>query len=84
MNDPALRSALLLIELQYDFPRRRWLHARGSKSSNPSWRQPVLRSIEPRKQGDMIVKIGNEFRSNDFIGNALRHHAAVAGSRGTE
>jgi nicotinamidase-related amidase len=32
--------------------------------------------------GDLIVRIGNEFRRRDRIGNLLRHHAAMAGSAG--
>jgi nicotinamidase-related amidase len=33
--------------------------------------------------GDLIVKIGNEFRPSDYVGNLFRHHAAVKGSGGT-
>ena len=32
----------------------------------------------------MIIRVGNEFRPNDFIGNVFRHHAAIAGSPGAE
>jgi nicotinamidase-related amidase len=35
-----------------------------------------------RDSGDLVVKIGNEFRRRDFIGNMLRHRAAVANSLG--
>jgi hypothetical protein len=31
---------------------------------------------------DVIVKIGNEFRPNDVIGNVFRHHAAMRRSPG--
>jgi nicotinamidase-related amidase len=37
-----------------------------------------------RAKGDLIVRIGNEFRPSDRIGNLLRHHAAMAGTPGTE
>jgi nicotinamidase-related amidase len=36
-----------------------------------------------RRDGALIVKVGNEFRPRDWAGNLLRRHAAVAGSTGT-
>jgi nicotinamidase-related amidase len=79
---PRGRRALLLIDFQRDF-----LAADG--------RMPVARHhvtgvlVATRKaigqataDGDLIVRIGNEFRPRDWIGNLLRHHAAVAGSTG--
>jgi nicotinamidase-related amidase len=35
-----------------------------------------------RSNGDLIVKIGNEFPRRAVIRNLLRHHAAIAGSDG--
>jgi nicotinamidase-related amidase len=32
--------------------------------------------------GDLIIRIGNEFRPGDRIGNLMRRHAAMAGSAG--
>jgi len=74
--------ALLLIDFQKDF-------------LDPSGRMPVdqgqvpvvidaaQRAVEEaRRNGDLIVKIGNEFRPSDVIGNVLRRHAAVKGSSG--
>ena len=37
---------------------------------------------DAQRGGDLIVKIGNEFRPRDVIGNLFRHHAAVEGSLG--
>jgi nicotinamidase-related amidase len=49
--------------------------------------QPVLEAAqhavdEAQRNGDLIVKIGNEFRPSDVIGNLFRHGAAVRGSPG--
>jgi nicotinamidase-related amidase len=76
------RRALLLIDFQRDF-----LEASG--------RMPVARDqvslvlsaaaqavAEARKEGDLVVAIGNEFRPGDFLMNALRRHASIAGSEG--
>ena len=35
------------------------------------------------RDGDLIVKIGNEFRSSAVIANVFRHHAAMEGSPGS-
>jgi nicotinamidase-related amidase len=74
--------ALLLIDFQRDFLA-------------PDGRMPVdqeqvehlvtaaQRAVEnAQAHGDLIVKIGNEFRPRDVIGNLFRHHAAVRGSDG--
>jgi nicotinamidase-related amidase len=49
--------------------------------------QPVLQAAqravdEAQRDGDLIVKIGNEFRPSDVIGNLFRRHSAVKGSPG--
>ncbi|HTU72812.1 MAG TPA: isochorismatase family cysteine hydrolase [Trebonia sp.] len=80
---PRGRRALLLIDFQRDF-----LADDG--------RMPVARhqvtgvlvatgTVIARAQadGDLIVRVGNEFRPRDRIGNMWRHHAAMAGSAGS-
>ncbi len=37
---------------------------------------------DAQANGDLIVKIGNEFRPRDVIGNLFRHRAAMKGSPG--
>jgi nicotinamidase-related amidase len=82
-QSPRGRRALLLIDFQRDF-----LAVDG--------RMPVARhhvtgvvvatrmAIErAQANGDLIVRIGNEYRPGDRIGNLLRHHAAMAGTPGT-
>ena len=49
--------------------------------------QPALAAAcravdDARDEGDLIVKIGNEFRRSDVIGNLFRHHAAMKESSG--
>ena len=74
--------ALLLIDFQRDF-------------LDQAGRMPVARNqVEPvvlaaraaiaaaRSSGMVIVRIGNEFRPSDHIGNLLRRRAAIAGSGG--
>jgi nicotinamidase-related amidase len=39
---------------------------------------------QARLRGDLIVKVGNEFRRGDIIGNLFRRRAAVIGSDGTD
>jgi nicotinamidase-related amidase len=48
---------------------------------------PVLgaarRAVEQAQlRGDLVIKVGNEFRRGDVIGNLLRRRAAVCGSDG--
>ncbi|HUN32931.1 MAG TPA: isochorismatase family cysteine hydrolase [Trebonia sp.] len=79
---PRGRHALLLIDFQRDF-----LAGDG--------RMPVARHqvtgvlvatgrviTQATADGDLIVRIGNEFRPRNRIGNLLRHHAAMVGSPG--
>jgi nicotinamidase-related amidase len=79
---PRGRRALLLIDFQRDF-----LAGDG--------RMPVARHqvtgvrvatgkviAQATADRDLIVRVGNEFRPRDWIGNLLRHHAAIAGSAG--
>jgi len=39
--------------------------------------------VEARSRNDLVVAIGNEFRPGDFLMNALRRYASVAGSEGS-
>ena len=77
-------GALLLIDFQYDF-----LADDGRMPVDRSQVEPVLAAVRAavgraQAHGDLIVRIGNEFKPNDLIGNLLRHHAAVAGSAGAQ
>ena len=79
---PPRRKALLLIDFQEDF-----LAPNGRMPVDQGQVQPALEAArravdEARYDGDLIVKIGNEFRPSDVIGNLFRHHAAVKGSPG--
>jgi nicotinamidase-related amidase len=81
-DDTVSRRALLLIDFQYDF-----LADNGRMPVDRSQVQPVLtatRSAIDKAQGagDLIVRIGNEFKPGDFVGNTFRHRAAIAGSSG--
>jgi len=75
-------KALLLIDFQQDF-----LAPGGRMPVDPGQVQPTIEAAcravdEARNDGDLIVKIGNEFRPSDVVGNLFRHHAAVKGSLG--
>lgn len=75
--------ALLLIDFQQDF-----LDDDGRMPVAREQVAPVLAAAraaigQAQQDGDLIVKIGNEFRSRDWAGNLLRRNAAVAGSAGT-
>ena len=77
-----LGRALLLIDFQEDF-----LAPTGRMPVNQGQVQPAIAAAqhaveEARRNGDLIVKIGNEFRPSDVIGNVFRHRAAVRGSLG--
>lgn len=74
--------ALLLIDFQRDF-----LDDAGRMPVARHHVAPVLaatrRAIaDARRHGDLIVRIGNEFRPRDVVGNLLRRRAAIAGSPG--
>lgn len=76
------RKALLLIDFQEDF-----LAPSGRMPVDQGQVQPAIEAArravdEARYDGDLIVKIGNEFRPRDVIGNLFRHRAAVKGSLG--
>jgi nicotinamidase-related amidase len=82
-DSPLQRRALLLIDFQQDF-----LAEDGRMPVARDQVAPVLAATraavaQAQADGDLIVKVGNEFRRSDRIGNLLRHHAAVAGSAGT-
>jgi len=77
-----LGRALLLIDFQEDF-----LAPTGRMPVDQGQVQPAIHAAqhaieEARRNGDLIVKIGNEFRPSDVIGNVFRHRAAVRGSPG--
>jgi len=76
------RWALLLIDFQEDF-----LAAAGRMPVDQGQVRPVIEAAqhavdEAQRNGDLIVKIGNEFRPSDVIGNVFRHHAAMKDSPG--
>jgi nicotinamidase-related amidase len=79
---PRGRRALLLIDFQRDFL--------ASDGRMPVARHHVTGVLvatgkaiaQATADGDLIVRIGNEFRPGDRIGNLLRHGAALAGSAG--
>jgi len=76
------RRALLLIDFQEDFlaPGGRMpVDQRQVASVIAAAQQAVA---EAQRDGDLIVKVGNEFRRSDVIGNAFRHRAAIEGSPG--
>jgi nicotinamidase-related amidase len=74
--------ALLLIDFQEDF-----LAPTGRMPVDQGQVQPAIAAAqhavdEAQRNGDLIVKIGNEFRPSDVIGNVFRHHAAMRGTPG--
>ena len=84
MNDPALRRALLLIDFQYDF-----LADNGRMPVDRSQVWPVVQAARSAIEtaqgaGDLIIKIGNEFRPSQLFGNAIRNHAAIVSSPGAD
>jgi|SRR4051794_4303353 nicotinamidase-related amidase len=77
------RRALVLLDFQRDF-----LASDGRLPVARHHVAPVLAAArravdQARLRGDLIVKVGNEFRRGDVVGNLLRRRAAVAGSAGT-
>ena len=82
-DDTAPRRALLLIDFQYDF-----LADDGRMPVDRTQVKPVVAAArsaidKAHGAGDRVVRIGNEFKPGDFVGNALRRRAAIAGSPGT-
>jgi nicotinamidase-related amidase len=81
-DEPRGRRALLLIDFQRDFL--------ADDGRMPVARHQVTGVLvatgkvvaQATADGDLIIRIGNEFRPRDRIGNLLRHHAAMAGSAG--
>ena len=76
------RKALLLIDFQNDF-----LSPGGRMPVDQGQVEPVIEAArravdEAQTNGDLIVRIGNEFRPSDVIGNLFRHRAAIKGSLG--
>jgi nicotinamidase-related amidase len=76
------RRALLLIDFQEDF-----LAASGRMPVDQGHVQPMIDAAqkavhEAQRDGDLIVKVGNEFRPGDVVGNVFRHRAAIKGSPG--
>jgi nicotinamidase-related amidase len=80
---PGTRRALLLIDFQRDFldDDGRMPVARNQVASVLAATRAAIGRAQ--RDGDLIVKVGNEFRPRDWAGNLLRRHAAVAGSTGT-
>jgi nicotinamidase-related amidase len=78
------RRALLLIDFQEDF-----LAPGGRMPVDQGHVQPAMEAArravdDALDQGDLIVKIGNEFRQSSVIGNLFRRHAAMKDSRGAQ
>jgi nicotinamidase-related amidase len=76
------RGALLLIDFQEDF-----LAPKGRMPVDQGQVLPVLEAAhraveEAQLVEDLIVKIGNEFKPSDKVGNLFRHHAAMKDSQG--
>ncbi len=78
------RRALLLIDFQDDFlkPDGRLPVCRAHVS-------PVLKAARraianARREGDVILAIGNEFRPGDHLMNLFRRRASIAGSPGSQ
>jgi nicotinamidase-related amidase len=74
--------ALLLIDFQEDF-----LAPSGRMPVDQDHVQTMIEAAqravdEAQRDGDLVVKVGNEFRPRDVIGNLFRHHAAIKGSPG--
>jgi hypothetical protein len=83
-DDTVTRRALFLIDFQYDF-----LSDDGNMPVDRGQVQAVVQAARfaigrAQGAGDLIIKIGNEFRPSDIVGNALRHRAAIAGSPGAD
>jgi nicotinamidase-related amidase len=79
---PTAQSALVLLDLQFDF-----LDDRGRMPVCRDHVDPVLaaarRAIDRFRAADRpVVAIGNEFRPSDRLMNLLRRHASIAGSPG--
>jgi nicotinamidase-related amidase len=77
------RRALILLDFQRDF-----LADDGRMPVARHHVAPVLAAArraadQARLRGDLVIKVGNEFRRGDIVGNLLRRRAAVAGSAGT-
>jgi nicotinamidase-related amidase len=77
------RGALLLIDFQEDFlaPNGRMPVDQSQIASLLAAAQTLVEAAQA--SGDLIVKIGNEYRSSDLIGNLFRHHASMKGSVGS-
>jgi len=85
MGDAACtpKRALLLIDFQHDF-----LADDGRMPVDRRQVGPVIEATRgaierAQGEGDLIVKVGNEFKSSDVIGNVFRRRAAIAGSSGS-
>ena len=81
---PKSSQALLLIDFQRDF-----INSNGRMPIARNQVDPVLEAAkkathDATQAGDFIVKVGNEFRPNDFLLNLLRRHASIAGSDGAK
>jgi nicotinamidase-related amidase len=77
-----VRRVLILLDFQHDF-----LADDGRMPVARHQVAPVLAAArgaadQARLRGDLIIKVGNEFRRGDIVGNLLRRRAAVAGSAG--
>lgn len=81
--EPPNSRALILLDFQHDF-----LADDGRLPVARHQVGPVLEAArvavdQARGRGDLIIKVGNEFKRADVLGNLFRRRAAVAGSPGT-
>ncbi len=79
---PALDSALVLLDFQFDF-----LDKKGRMPVARAHVQPTLdgarRAIDHfRAHSRPVVAIGNEFKRGDAVMNLLRRYASMEGSKG--
>ena len=77
------RRALLLLDFQRDFLADDGRMPVARQHVAPVLAAARLAADRARLRGDLIIKVGNEFRRGDIVGNLLRRRAAVSGSAGT-
>ncbi|MDQ0118441.1 nicotinamidase-related amidase [Pseudarthrobacter defluvii] len=75
--------ALILLDFQHDFLANDGRLPVARHHVDPVLAAARLAVDQARDRGDLIIKVGNEFRRQDVLGNLFRRRAAVAGSPGT-
>lgn len=77
-----MKRALLLIDFQHDFLARNGRLRVAQKQVAGLIDSANLAILQARTRGDIIVAVGNEFRSADYVGNIFRKFAAIEGTKG--